>query len=135
MALEDAGCFYHPKNRAQVPCDICGRFLCALCDVELQGQHICPSCLNTGRQKQRIKTLDNTRVLYGGIAALTAFLPIVAMWPVTIITAPLALFIAIYGWNKPRSLTGKGRLIYIVAIVLALLQIAAWGWMLTIFIR
>lgn len=135
VVLEDAGCFYHSKNRAQVPCDICGRFLCALCDVELQGQHVCPSCLDTGRKKNRIKTLDNSRVLYGGIAAFTAFVPIIAFWPATIITAPLALFLALYGWRKPQSLTGKGRLAYLFAIVLSLIQMAAWGWLIISIVR
>src|SRR5882672_11172949 len=45
----EASCFYHPKKRASVPCGSCGRFLCALCDVELKGGHICPTCLETGQ--------------------------------------------------------------------------------------
>src|SRR5678815_2855123 len=27
----DASCFYHPQKKAVVPCEGCGRFLCALC--------------------------------------------------------------------------------------------------------
>src|SRR5271167_2935315 len=43
VSSEEAACFYHPHKRAFVPCDNCGRFLCALCDVELHGQHLCPN--------------------------------------------------------------------------------------------
>ena len=43
-----AACFYHPHKTAHVPCDACGRFICALCDVELHGQHLCPPCIETG---------------------------------------------------------------------------------------
>src|SRR5438128_1733856 len=44
----ESSCFYHPQKKAVVPCDACGRFLCALCDCELQGKHFCPACLETG---------------------------------------------------------------------------------------
>src|SRR5271166_5060845 len=40
----EASCFYHPESRAAVPCDECGRFLCRLCDLEVEGRHLCPSC-------------------------------------------------------------------------------------------
>src|SRR5262245_48811130 len=45
----ESSCFYHPEKKASVPCAGCGRFLCALCDCELHGQHYCPACLETGR--------------------------------------------------------------------------------------
>src|SRR5438046_1925263 len=40
----EASCFYHPRKRAVIPCSACGRFLCALCDVELNNEHLCPVC-------------------------------------------------------------------------------------------
>ena len=126
VAAEDAGCFYHPQSRAQVPCDICGRFLCALCDVELQGEHLCPACVNSGRKKKQIRNLDNERILYGGMASLIAFLPILLCWPLTMVTGPLSVSVAIYGWRKPQSLTGSGRGGSVVAIVFGLLQTVGW---------
>src|SRR5256885_1956613 len=45
----EASCFYHPQKKAILPCEGCGRFLCALCDCELHGQHFCPACLQVGR--------------------------------------------------------------------------------------
>ena len=127
VALEDAGCFYHPQSRAQVPCDACGRFLCALCDIELGGQHLCPACVNSGSKKKRLHQLDGNRVLYGGIALMVGFLPLIVFWPLTIVTGPLTIFIAIYGWRKPLSLTGPNRLSYVLAIILGLLQIVGWA--------
>src|SRR5688572_22390826 len=47
----ESSCFYHEQKKAVVPCDACGRFLCALCDVDLNGKHLCSQCLDTGRQK------------------------------------------------------------------------------------
>jgi hypothetical protein len=126
VAAEDAGCFYHPQSRAQVPCDFCGRFLCALCDVELLGEHFCPGCVDAGKKKKRIRSLDNDRILYGGIALMVAVLPVLLFWPMTLVTGPLAIFTAIYGWKKPRSLTGAGRASLLVAIFLGLVETAAW---------
>ena len=130
VTAEEASCFYHPKNRAQVPCDACGRFLCTLCDVELNGDHLCPACVNDGRKKSSAGTIDSERVLYGGIALLTAVVPVLVFWPATIMTGPAAVFLGIYGWNKPRSLTGAGRGKHVVAIALGLAEIACWGLML-----
>lgn len=129
VAAEDAGCFYHPQSRAQVPCDLCGRFLCALCDVELQGQHFCPACVTAGRKKKQIRHLDDSRVLYGGMACIIALLPLIIFWPLTMITGPIAVFLAIYGWRKPQSLTSKGRFSYVIALIFGLAQIAVWTWL------
>src|SRR5579859_7190467 len=66
----EASCFYHVQKKAIVPCEACGRFLCALCDCELHGKHFCPACLETGKQKGRIEKLENQRTLYDSIASL-----------------------------------------------------------------
>ena len=48
----DATCFYHSRKKAVTPCDNCGRFLCALCEIEFRGERWCPACLGTGRRKR-----------------------------------------------------------------------------------
>src|SRR4051812_10375500 len=48
-----SSCFYHPQKLAAIACESCGRFLCALCDVEIGGVHRCPRCLESGRRKQQ----------------------------------------------------------------------------------
>jgi hypothetical protein len=122
----EAGCFYHPDKRAVIACDTCGRFLCGLCDLELNGRHICPACLEIGRKKKSLTQLENRRVRYDSIALLLATLPIL-VWPFTIFTAPAAVFFAIYGWKKPKSITGGGWYVRaVLAILLGLLQIAGW---------
>ncbi len=134
VAPEDAGCFYHPQSRAAVPCDLCGRFLCALCDVELHGQHICPACVETGRKKNLMRHLDDGRVLYGRLALMVAVLPLL-FWPVTMVTGPASVFLAIYGWSKPRSLTGGGRASYVIAVLIGLAETAGWVFLLWIFFK
>src|SRR5437868_6892772 len=102
-----AACFYHPHKTAHVPCDACGRFVCALCDVELHGQHLCPACIESGRRKGSLTTLENRRVLWDNIAVSVAVLPTVLCFWLAVFTAPAAIFLAIVGWRKPRSLVPR----------------------------
>ncbi len=119
----DASCFFHPEKQAATACEGCGRFLCALCDLDLNGHHYCPQCLRSGQKKE---LFESYRVSYASMALFCAAMPIL-IWPLTLVTAPFSLFFAIWGWNKSPSLTGKKRrLSSIAAIFLSLLQVAAW---------
>jgi hypothetical protein len=121
----EASCFYHPAKRAVVPCDNCGRFLCAVCDVEMSGQHLCPGCIESGKKKGRIQKLETRRMVYDRLAlALTLYPLLIA--PVTIICAPMALYIVIRRWNVPSSVVQRSRWRMVLAAILALFEIAVW---------
>jgi hypothetical protein len=122
----EASCFFHPPNRAVVSCHNCGRFLCALCDLDLEGRHLCPSCLETGRQREAFGELVNRRVLYDSAALSLAVVPLL-IWPFTLATAPAAIVVALYGWNKPSSLVPRTRLRALLAIGLGLVELGGWG--------
>lgn len=122
----EATCFYHPDNRAVVPCGSCGRFLCGLCDVDLGAEHICPLCIQHGIRNRKLVRLENRRVLYDGVALALAVAPMLLIWP-TIITAPLTIFLSIRYWKAPASLTGRTKVRFIVAILLGVAQLAMWG--------
>lgn len=128
----ESSCFYHPQKKAVLPCQGCGRFLCALCDCELNGQHFCPACLEAGKTRGKIKSLENQRTRYDSFALALVVVPLIP--PLifvgiytTAITAPMALFVAIRYWNTPRSLVHRTRIRFVAAIILALMQIAGWG--------
>lgn len=125
---EEASCFYHPQKKAIAPCDHCGRFLCALCDVDFGGRHLCPSCLEAGEGKPKIKSLENKRVLYDdmalSIAVLPMFIPLLLYF--SFLTAPAALFLAIRHWNTPSSIIPRTKVRLIAAIIIAALEIAGW---------
>lgn len=129
LIADEAGCFYHPEKKAIIPCDHCGRFLCALCDVELNGRHLCPNCLETGKEKGKLKSLETHRTLYDAIAFWLAVYPIVfvLLWFISIVTAPISLYIAIRYWNASASLVPRTKIRSIAAIVLSGLQILGWG--------
>jgi len=126
----ESSCFYHEQKKAVIPCDNCGRFLCALCDVELNGRHLCPACLDAGRKKGSLSELEHSRTLYDGAALSLAIVPLVIPflgWMLTIATAPTAIVLAIMSWRKPGSILPRGRARAIIAIVLALIEIGGWG--------
>lgn len=121
----EASCFYHPAKKAVVPCEGCGRFLCAVCDVELSGAHLCPGCLESGKKKGRLKQLENSRTLYDSMALAVAVYPMILVWP-TIISAPIAVYLAIRYWNAPSSIVRRGKWRAVLAIIIGLLQILGW---------
>ncbi len=123
---EEASCFYHPNKKAEIACDYCGRFLCSLCDIGLEGRHLCLACVEAGRKKGRITSLERHRTLYDSIALGLAVFPLVAFW-FTLVTAPMALYVAIRRWNAPASVVGRGKGRFVTAIILSSLQILGWA--------
>lgn len=127
-ALEsnDANCFYHPLKQAVVACDNCGRFLCALCDVEMAGSHRCPACLEIGKRKRKLETVENRRILFDSLALTLSIVPLL-MWPVTILTAPATLFVVLRYWRRPLSILPRTRVRFVFAFLIALGQLCGWA--------
>ncbi len=122
---DDAGCYYHPKKKAVVHCASCGRFLCSLCDVEMDDEHICFSCMESGKKKSKLKDIETGRTIYDGFALRLSILPVLA-WPFTVVTAPLTLFLVIKYWNAPTSIVGRTKIRFIAAFIIALAQVVLW---------
>lgn len=118
----EASCFYHATKRATVHCDVCGRFLCPLCHLELGGENLCPSCVEAGQRKKTLTRLENRRILYDTIALVAAIIPALLFWPM-ILGAPAALFVTIRYWKSPGSLLPRTRIRFYLAILLAILEI------------
>lgn len=131
---KEASCFFHPHKPAVTPCASCGRFVCALCDVEFDGEHLCPSCIETGKRKRKIKNLENRRTIYDSIALSVAILPMLVIY-FTFITAPIAVYMSIRYWNAPTSIIPRTKLRFIAAFVVAWLQIGGWIVLLYFLIR
>ena len=125
MVDGEASCFYHPAKKAVVPCESCGRFLCAVCDVDLGGQHLCPACVESGRRKGRLQQLENRRTLYDSLALAVAVYPIIFVWT-TIIGAPIALYLSIRYWNAPSSVIPRSKWRFVLAILISLLELGGW---------
>jgi hypothetical protein len=129
LADTEASCFYHPQKRAAVVCSECGRFLCLLCDLEVEGKHFCAGCLETAKEKNKIASIENRRTMYDSMALHLAVWPVVLVITIyfTFITAPLAIYFAIKHWRTPSSLVRKpSKWRFVVAMIMAGLQIVAW---------
>jgi hypothetical protein len=125
VADGEAGCFYHPQKRAAVPCDSCGRFLCALCDCEMNGKHWCPACLEAGKSRGKIQQIEAGRTRYDSIALAVAVYPLLIFY-FTILSAPIALYLVVRHWNTPRGLTAPSRARLVIAGTVALIELGAW---------
>lgn len=122
IMADETSCFYHKNKKAILPCSVCGRFMCTLCDMHINGQHLCPACMKSC--KQELGNLENHRVLYDKIAFYLAIIPFTLfLWFMTVITAPATIFIVIRYWKAPNSIVSGSRFRYITALVLALIQI------------
>jgi hypothetical protein len=120
----EASCFFHAEKRAVIACESCGRFLCALCDLEMEGRHICPTCLAAGRKKGALKNLDQFRVMWPGVALLMTIVLPLAFYPFTPLFALGALIVAFVGMRQPGSITGRRKiLLYVIAIVFAVAEL------------
>ncbi len=125
LTADEAGCFYHPQKRAVRPCGGCGRFLCALCDLEVGNEHLCPACLEAGVRAGSMQHLESQRTRYDRIALAVAVIPMFTFY-FTLVTAPIAIFLAFYHWRKPGSLVTPSRWRLVVAVILGAAQVIGW---------
>jgi hypothetical protein len=119
----EASCFFHEQNRASRPCDQCGRFLCSLCELEVSGRILCPTCLDDNLRGRKVEELESGRTMHDSIALSLAIIPMLFFWPV-LLTAPLTLYWIVRYWRSPRSIVGRTRVRYYLAALIALAQIA-----------
>ena len=106
-ALSDqATCFFHPDKAFQACCRRCGRFVCALCDLQLGAEHVCPTCFERGRAdsgaeagKAEWRYRD---VLYDSIA-VTAGWAWIIVWPTIVAAVPAVIFLHVKYRKAPRS--------------------------------
>jgi hypothetical protein len=106
-ALSDqATCFFHPDKAFQACCKRCGRFVCALCDLQLGAEHVCPTCFERGRADSGAEA-GNAEwryrdVLYDSIA-LTIGWAWILFWPLMVAAIPTAIILHVKYRKAPRS--------------------------------
>jgi hypothetical protein len=121
-ADSEASCFYHPQSRAATLCDQCGRFLCRLCDIEIEGRHLCPACFQSGVSASKIEMVETRRTMYDSVALAFATFPALFIWPV-LIGAPAALWVVFRRWRSPGSVVPRTRIRFYLAALIALAEI------------
>lgn len=124
-AAAEATCFFHAEKRAAVPCDACGRYLCALCDLEVGGRHLCPACAASRASDPGADRHVRERVLWDSAALALAGYPMLIFY-FTLITAPSVVYLVIRHWRSPTSLVPRTRARFVIALLIASAQIAGW---------
>lgn len=121
----EASCFFHATRKAVVPCDECGRFLCGLCDVPIAGRHLCPTCLETSREKGQLSGLEKSRTRWDIVAWLMNLglftgigIPIVGL---------LNLVFLVVGLRSKGSRVARHRVWLILASLVSLAANGALG--------
>lgn len=129
----EASCYNHPSKRAASACSQCGRFLCALCVVEFDGAAWCPDCLAAGSARRKVANLETHRTLYDSIALALAVWPGILVYP-PLITGPLTIYLSIRYWKSPSSIIPRNKWRFVVAIMLAVAELAFLVLVIAIFI-
>lgn len=119
----DACCYEHSTKKASSLCSNCGRFLCALCEVPIGNEILCPDCVNRQKAPSHQAALETQRTLYDSIALALATWPLLIFYFV-VITAPLSVGVAIYGWKRPTSIVRRSRWRLYAALGISTLEIA-----------
>ena len=130
----ESSCFFHPEKLAVSHCSECGRFLCSLCELNIEGSILCPACLERLDQEKRLKTFTNQVTFWDSITLSMAILPML-IWFLTIITAPLTL---IYIWRHFKDnrnyIIPRKRWRFYLAGLIAGAQITGWIILATFFV-
>ncbi|MDH3999192.1 MAG: B-box zinc finger protein [Desulfuromonadales bacterium] len=124
QAENEAACYNHPHKKADIVCEDCGRFLCSLCDIQIGARHTCPACIDLAKENKSELTVNRT--LHDSIALSLAILPAL-MWPITLVTAPAAIFYAIRHWKTPTSLIPRSKIRPLAAIIIGVIQLVLWA--------
>ena len=101
-----ATCFFHPDKAFRACCKRCGRFVCALCDLQLGAEHVCPTCFERGRVDAGLNggkvEWRHRDVLYDSIAATVGW-GWILVWPVLVVALPTAIILHVKYRKAPRS--------------------------------
>ena len=103
---DQATCFFHPDKAFQACCQRCGRFVCALCDLQLGAEHVCPTCFERGRVDTGLNggkaEWRHRDVLYDSIAVTIGW-GWILVWPTLLVALPTAIILHAKYRKAPRS--------------------------------
>jgi hypothetical protein len=122
-------CFFHPKLPATALCDVSGRLICDLCQTEWNGQTVSFEALQSLLADNTSVKQERRCTKWDDIALSLVIFPVI-LGPFVVLTAPVALGICAVKWRAgPTSLLRRSRWRYVVAALLAILEIGYGGFM------
>ena len=128
-SADDATCQFYPDLKAEVVCDECGSFMSTKASVNWAERLLCMPCLHTLREKKadtgyraHLKIWDNRA------------LGMLALLPITLFTAPVALFLLIRFRNEPKGWVPRTSFRWWLAMFFAIVTMLAWVALIVIWI-
>lgn len=135
-----AGCFFHDSTAASGVCEDCGCYLCALCSFPdpgaldaADGPRLCPVCFARHAGDPSGASYNarfRTRYPRHDLAVLfLVLLPVVILpfFLFVIVTAPMALFLAIRHGGKDLSPVSRSKALLTLGAVAALFELLIWS--------
>jgi uncharacterized paraquat-inducible protein A len=115
-------CANHARNAAVAACDRCGLLICSLCQLDVEGGKLCPSCFERLSQEE---TSDTTRTRfrdYGSLAGIWAFAGLI--FSAFMLGIPLGIISIYYAIKALRHRESRSSLLFVFfALLLALVDI------------
>jgi hypothetical protein len=118
----EASCSFFPGERAEKVCDECGCFLSARAAVSWAARDLCLPCLHRLREVEKDPGyIGRTRLQDKRALALVTWLA-----PLSLFTAPLALYLLLRYRGRPEGFAPRSRLTWWVAFTLAITWLIVW---------
>jgi hypothetical protein len=120
---EGAGaCANHPRNAAVTSCGRCGIFICALCELPVDGAHYCPACFDRLAQEGAI---DSARLRFRDYGSLASFVAVVGLFFSVFLGLPLGVltFYYVYKGAKARRETGVSAMGLVLSAIVGVMDI------------
>lgn len=126
----DATCSFFPSLKAEKVCDECGSFLSSRAAVRWGNRDLCLPCLHRLREiEQAPDYLARARLHDRRALALVTLLA-----PLSLFTAPLALYLLFRYRKAPRGFVHRGGTVWWVALALAVAWMIVWVVFLTVWV-
>ena len=126
----DAVCRFYPELKAETVCDECGCFLSEKAAVTWSGRSFCMPCLHSLRENKGQDEFLAKRTLYDNTAlGLVLFLS-----PLSLFTAPVALYYLIRYRNSSRGMVPRGKFRWFLALILSIGFVLGWLFLLVLWI-
>lgn len=111
----DAVCRFYPELKAETICEECGCLLSAQAAVNWGGRSYCLPCLHSLREEKGENEFLAKRIIYDNSAlGLVLFLA-----PLSLFTAPMALYYLIRYRDASRGMVPRGKFRWWAALVLS----------------
>jgi hypothetical protein len=124
----EAVCYFHSRYRAKNPCDNCGRFLCEICAINVGSRQLCAECLSLMRKQRNETGLVQYAALFDNVSLFLVTAPVITIffWFLTILSAPVSIFLSFYYWPRQWNLLPRSRIRFVLAILFSLILIGFW---------